>query len=256
MLISKAETCGIFSCSFNFLPSNYLATPSKIFAMLLSKGVYNLKALVLHPTFELYERKEKAFCSSLQVAEAFEKRHDNVLADIRNLDFPEEFRLLNFQESYYTNEQNKRQPMFLMTRDGFIFLTMGYRGKKAAAIKVAYIKRFNDMERYIRDYILARDDFEPFTRAIQDAHDEPQSHHYTNECNMINRIVLGMDAKKFKELHGLGNVSSIRPYLNTQQANAIKKLQCEDIPLLYKGVEYQERKTILTNFYQNRLCLS
>ena len=188
-----------------------------------------MKALVLHPTFELYERKEKAFCSSLQVAEEFEKRHDNVLADIRNLDCPEDFRLLNFQESYYANEQNKKQPMFLMTKDGFIFLTMGYRGKKAAAIKIAYIKRFNDMEKYIRDYILSRDDFEPFTRAIQDAHDEPQSHHYIIECNLINKIVLGMEAKHFKEKYELGDVPSIRPFLSTEQAKSIRKLQCEDI---------------------------
>ena len=188
-----------------------------------------MKALVLHPTFELYERKEKAFCSSLQVAEEFEKRHDNVLADIRNLDCPEDFRLLNFQESYYANEQNKKQAMFLMTKDGFILLTMGYRGKKAAAIKIAYIKRFNDMEKYIRDYILSRDDFEPFTRAIQDAHDEPQSHHYIIECNLINKIVLGMDAKHFKEKYELGDVPSIRPFLSTEQAKSIRKLQCEDI---------------------------
>ena len=214
-----------------------------------------MKALVLHPTFELYERKEKVFCSSLQVAEEFEKRHDNVLADIRNLDCPEEFRLLNFQESYYANEQNKKQPMFLMTKDGFIFLTMGYRGKKAAAIKIAYIKRFNDMEKYIRDYLLARDDFAPFTRAIQDAYEEPHSYHYSNEYNLINKIVLGMDAKKFKEFHGLGNVPSIRPFLDKQQSDAIRKLQCEDIPLLYKCVEYQERKLILTNFYNERLAI-
>lgn len=214
-----------------------------------------MKALILHPTFELYERKEKVFCSSLQVAKEFEKRHDIVLRDIRILDCPEEFRLLNFVESSYVNEQNKRQPMFLMTRDGFIFLTMGYRGKKAAIIKIAYIKRFNDMERYINDYILSRDDFEPFTRAVQDAHDEPKSYHYSNECNMINKIVLGMDAKKFKEIHELSNVPSIRPFLSTQQAKSIRKLQCEDIPLLYKGVEYQARKTILTNFYNERLAI-
>lgn len=218
-----------------------------------------MNALVLHPTFELYERKEKAFCSSLQVAEAFEKRHDNVLADIRNLECSEEFYILNFQEIRRTvdlgNGRTRKDPMFLMTRDGFIFLTMGYRGKKASAIKEAYIKRFNDMERYIRDYILMRDDFEPFTRAIQEAHDEPKSYHYSTEYNMINRIVLGMDAKKFKETHGLGNVSSIRPYLDTLQAKSIRKLQSEDIPLLYKGVHYDERKTILTNFYNERLAI-
>ena len=42
----------------------------------------------------------------------------------------------------YTNLQGHRQACFNMTRDGFVFLVMGYRGKKAASFKEAYIKRF------------------------------------------------------------------------------------------------------------------
>ena len=127
-----------------------------------------------------------------------------------------------------------------MTRDGFMFLVMGYRGKKAAAIKEAIIKRFNDMEAFIRKYILARDDFPPFTQAVMDAHDEPKSYHYSNEVNLINRIVLGCTAKQFKELNGLGDVPSIRPYLSDTQLKAIKKLQTEDIRLLYRGVSFPD----------------
>ena len=80
---------------------------------------------------------------SLVVAKIFEKRRDNVVRDIRNLDCSEEFRLLNFEESSYTNLQGHRQACFNMTRDGFVFLVMGYRGKKAASFKEAYIKRFS-----------------------------------------------------------------------------------------------------------------
>lgn len=87
---------------------------------------------------------------SLVVAKIFEKRHDNVVRDIRNLDCSEEFRLLNFEESSYTNLQGHRQACFNMTRDGFVFLVMGYRGKKAASFKEAYIKRFNEMEEFIK----------------------------------------------------------------------------------------------------------
>ena len=209
--------------------------------------------LILHPTFELYERKDMPFCSSLQVAQEFLKRHDNVLADIRKLDCSHEFRLLNFKESFYFNEQEKKQPMFLISKDGFMFLVMGYRGKKAAAIKEAYIKRFNEYEQYIKNYVLNRDDFAPFTQAILDAHENPKSYVYSNECNMINRIVLGMDAKHFREIHGLGEVQSIRPFLNHSQARAIRKLQVEDIRLLYRGFRFQQRKNALYNMYQQKL---
>ena len=137
-----------------------------------------------------------------------------------------------------------------------MFLVMGYRGKKAAAIKEAIIKRFNDMEDFIKKYILSRDDFAPFTQAIMDAHDEPKSYHYSNEYDLINRIVLGCTAKQFKELHGLGNVPSIRPFLSQSQAKAIRKLQTEDIRLLYKGVEFQDRKTRLIAFASQLPILS
>ena len=96
-------------------------------------------------------RKEQAVTSSLQVAEMFHKRHDNVLRDIQNLDCSKEFRLLNFEESSYTNEQNKKQPIFYITKDGFTFLVMGYRGKKAAEFKEAYIKQFNAMEQILAE---------------------------------------------------------------------------------------------------------
>ena len=209
-----------------------------------------MKTLILHPEFQLYERKDKAFCSSLQVAQEFDKRHDNVLADIRNLDCSDDFRLLNFQEIRRTvslgDGRTRKAPMYLMTKDGFMYLCFGYRGEKVATIKEAYITRFNQYEDFIRKFILARDEFRPFTRAIEFAHDEPKSYHYSNECDMINRLVLGCTAKQFKVAHDIPtDTPSIRPYLAPEQAKAIRKLQNEDIPLLYQHVAFQQRKTIL-----------
>ncbi|MBQ6664104.1 MAG: Rha family transcriptional regulator [Synergistaceae bacterium] len=211
-------------------------------------------ALILHPEFQLYEKKDMPFCSSLQVAESFEKQHGHVLRDIQAIglsksgDTPEsvaDFYKNNFVRTTYLDTQGKKQPMFIMTKNGFTLLVMGYTGERAMRFKVEYIQRFDAMEDFIKKYILARDDFAPFTQAIMDAHDEPKSFHYSNEADMINRIVLGCTAKQFKELHGLGNVPSIRPFLSHSQAKAIRKLQTEDIRLLYKGVEFQDRKTRL-----------
>ena len=184
----------------------------------------------------------------MQVADEFGKLHQHVLRDIRELDCSEEFRKSNFGRTSITidmpNGAQRKDPIYLMTRDGFMFLVMGYRGKKAAAIKEAIIKRFNDMEQFIKKYILAKDDFLPFTQAIMDAYSEPKSYHY-NEYDLINRIVLGCSARQFKELHGLGDVPSIRPFLSDAQFKAIRKLQTEDIRLLYKGIDYDNRKSRL-----------
>ncbi|MCD6527032.1 MAG: Rha family transcriptional regulator [Desulfuromonas sp.] len=94
-------------------------------------------------------KREQAITTSLRVAEVFGKRHDNVLQSIERLDCSESFRLLNFQESSYANEQSKKQPMYLVTKDGFTFLVMGFRGRKSAAFKEKYIAAFNRMEKII-----------------------------------------------------------------------------------------------------------
>lgn len=94
---------------------------------------------------------QKAVTTSLIVATTFEKMHKNVLRDIDKLECSDEFRRLNFEPSSYLNEQNKPQPMFQITRDGFSFLAMGFTGKKAAQFKEAFIAEFNRMEQALRD---------------------------------------------------------------------------------------------------------
>lgn len=214
-----------------------------------------MSKLILHPDYLLYERKDKPLCTSLQVAETFEKEHRNILRDIEKIfktKGTEDFSQLNFERTYYLDNQNKKRPMYLITKDGFTLLVMGYTGEKAMRFKIAYIKRFNEYEQQIKNYIESREDFAPFTRAIQDSHEVPKCHHYSNEINMINKIVLGMDAKHFRQLHGLGEVQSIRPYLNQSQVRSIRKLQIEDIPLLYRGFSYDERKNALNLIFQHK----
>jgi Rha family phage regulatory protein len=206
--------------------------------------------LIINPEYRLYERNGQAFCSSRQVAEEFGKRHDNVLQDIRNLDCSEEFHLLNFQEITYKDDQGRKYPEYLMTKDGFTFLVMGYRGKKAAAFKEAYIRRFNEMEQFIRSLQAAKMEFPAFTEAIMAAHDEPKHYHFSNEINMIYRIVLGMDAKAFREKLGLPKGEVIRPYLTAEQIRAIETLQRVDIGLIVAVPEYEQRKQTLAQYYE------
>ena len=85
----------------------------------------------------------KAITTSLKVAKYFGKSHDKVLRDIRKLGCTENFRLANFGESSYINEQGKIQPMFTMTKDGWMFLVMGFTGSKAGILKESFIAAFN-----------------------------------------------------------------------------------------------------------------
>ncbi|HGW5898018.1 TPA: Rha family transcriptional regulator [Pseudomonas aeruginosa] len=91
----------------------------------------------------------KPTTTSLDVAKHFRKRHDNVLRDIKNLECPEDFALLNFEECSRTGANNRPEPYVRMTRDGFTLLCMGFTGKEAMHWKVAYINAFNKMEQAI-----------------------------------------------------------------------------------------------------------
>ena len=88
--------------------------------------------------------------TSMQVAEHFGKQHKNVLRAIANLECSAEFARLNFEPviTEYKNGKGGVQtgPAYRITRDGFVFLAMGFTGKEAARWKEAYITAFNQME--------------------------------------------------------------------------------------------------------------
>ena len=90
---------------------------------------------------------DQVLTTSLKVAEVFEKEHKHVLDAVRKLFTAENSAVKQmFQESTYLNERNQSQPMFVMNRDGFTLLAMGFNGKKALEFKIAYIDAFNKME--------------------------------------------------------------------------------------------------------------
>ncbi len=83
--------------------------------------------------------------NSLKVAEAFGKKHFHVMRDIKAVDCSEEFNASNFGCVDYIDGKGEVRPMYEMTKNGFIFLVMGFTGAKAAAIKEAYIRVFDEM---------------------------------------------------------------------------------------------------------------
>lgn len=86
--------------------------------------------------------------TSLQVAKAFGKRHSHVLRSIQNLDCSPEFTSAHFWahvERIKAGAVERDSKIYHMTKDGFMFLVMGFTGKKAASIKEAYINAFNAM---------------------------------------------------------------------------------------------------------------
>ena len=87
--------------------------------------------------------------SSREVASNFGKDHRHVLEAIRNLQgsmSTAEFSAL-FYQSDYKASNGKTNPEYLMNRDGFSLLVMGFTGKEALEWKLKYINAFNMMEK-------------------------------------------------------------------------------------------------------------
>lgn len=84
--------------------------------------------------------------SSRQIAENFEKRHDHVMRDIDAIkkDVP------NFGEMFFEttvpDSYGREQRAYLMNRDGFTLLAMGFTGKAALEWKLKYIAAHEELE--------------------------------------------------------------------------------------------------------------
>ena len=93
--------------------------------------------------------------TSRQISDDFEKEHRNVVRDIETL-------IANiggaqncadlFIEAEYQHPQNKQfYKEYLLTRDGFSLLVMGFTGSKALEWKLKYIEAFNKMEQALKN---------------------------------------------------------------------------------------------------------
>ncbi|TDV04691.1 Rha family transcriptional regulator [Paraburkholderia caballeronis] len=96
---------------------------------------------------------DRPVTDSRKVAQHFVKLHKNVLQAIERLDCSERFAKLNFQLCFENSELQNGKPLkfYRMTKDGFMFLVMGFTGKAAAAMKEVFIEAFNAMADHLRN---------------------------------------------------------------------------------------------------------
>ena len=88
--------------------------------------------------------------SSREVAENFEKQNKHVMEAIRELETSVENPTNLFTPSTYKDSYGREQKEYLLTRDGFTLLAMGFTGQKALQWKLKYIDAFNKMEEVIK----------------------------------------------------------------------------------------------------------
>lgn len=204
-------------------------------------------------------KEDVTVVTSLDVAETFEKEHRRVLQDIRELQCSDEFHLHNFVQTSYTDSQKRSQSMYLVTRDGFTLLAMGYTGEKAMRFKEAYIKQFNAMEKALFDKIKEREKGiavrQALTKAIQQSNEDDRMHGraYSTYTNLIYKSIFGKDAKHLREEHGIDKKAELRDYFTPEELKDVQKAEMLVSSLVEYGWGYDEVKDFILNKIATKL---
>lgn len=204
-------------------------------------------------------KKEVNVVTSLDIAETFGKRHADVLRDIKNLACSDDFAQRNFAQSSYINSQNKIQPMYFITRDGFALLVMGYTGEKAMQFKEAYIKQFNQMEELLKGKLIEREKGivvrQAFTKALQDSNenDRMHGHAYSTYTNVIYKSIFGKNTKQLREEYGIGSKDNLRDCFSEEELKMLQNAEMLVSALVGYGWGYDEIKTFILNHTPKQL---
>ncbi len=95
-------------------------------------------------------KKGSPVTNSLLVAEKFGKQHKHVLDAIRDIMQSAENSAHFYYPMTYVDSRNRNQELFIMNRDGFSLLVMGFTGAKALQFKIDFINAFNKMEEMLK----------------------------------------------------------------------------------------------------------
>ena len=162
-------------------------------------------------------KREMIVVNSRDVAETFGKEHKEVIRTIegqkdaegktKHLGLIEQIVQggeLPFEKYFIPSEYKsggRTYKEYLMTRDGFTLLVMGFSGDKAMRFKLAYINQFNAMEELLKDKLIEREKGivvrQAFTKALKESGEDERMHNhaYSTYTDIIYKVVFGKRTK-------------------------------------------------------------
>lgn len=203
------------------------------------------------------QNEEILTVSSLDVAEDFEKEHKHILESIRNLAAENSATKLMFVETEFEN-RGKKYPMFIMNRDGFSLLVMGFTGNKALEWKIKYIQAFNEMEKELKRLHKERQQWEiERAKGVVIRHiltdtikmkisDSPNKKFaYPNYTKLIYKTLFNKNMKELQEKYEVKNKESIRDYITTEQLKEVESMEMLVSSLINCGWGYEQIKDFI-----------
>lgn len=145
----------------------------------------------------------------------------------------------------------RNQDAYVMTRDGFTLLVMGYNGKLAMRFKEAYIKQFNAMESVLRKKLIARErgraSREFLTDSIQQSDEDERmhGHAYSTYTNCIYKVLFGKSAAQLRMDYGIGRTDSLRDCFSPEDLAAVDSMEHLVSGLVTCGWEYGRIKDFI-----------
>ena len=188
--------------------------------------------------------------SSLEIAELTGKDHAKVLIDIRKM--LDELGILTSDFSTVRKVRGKEYDVFNLPKRETIILVSGY----SVAMRAAIVDRWQELEakELLEDERKssrqqARLEAPLMTKALQDARarqgKESPPHVFSNDYDMIYRIVLGLPAKKYKLEQGMDDKSNLRDVLTLEQIKAVEALQRLNQSMHELDFDFETRKAKL-----------
>lgn len=156
-----------------------------------------------------------------------------------------------FVKSNYEN-RGKKFKEYLMTRDGFTLLVMGFSGEKAMRFKLAYINQFNQMEELLKGKIIEREKGivvrQALTNAIQQSgeNERTHGHAYSLYTDLIYKTVFGKNAKQLREEYGITKKDNLRDLFAQEELAKVKSVEMVVSGLVNCGWGYNDIKEFVT----------
>ena len=161
----------------------------------------------------------------------------------------------HYTKSVVQNSNNTQSFVYQLTKDQCMLLSM--RESKIVRRNVLEKLKAIDaklIEKQSHNITRAESklEYRPMTDAIALAHEEIKPYHFSNEADLINRIVLGCTASKFRKENDILIGDGIRDYLTTLQLKCIVDLQRANTVYIEDGLEFQERKAKLQSLFDRK----
>lgn len=217
-------------------------------------------------------KEEILVVSSRQIAEDFEKRHADVLEGIRGLKEqiqPTEKSVGYFIPSEYRDAKGEMRKEYLLTRDGFSLLVMGFTGEKALSWKLKYIDAFNEMEKELARLYEERKRWEierakgvlvrhilTDTIKMKVAETQNKKFAYPNYTKLIYRAIFGKGYPELLKEFGVKPKESLRDYLTSEQLREVEQMEMLVSSLIGVGMGYTEIKEFIAQRYTPCMLLA